>query len=105
MIPRPCLGCGTPTPANWCPTCKPPRARQPDTRRRGQRHYTRDYRNRRTALLATATTCHWCGQPPTPTDPLQADHLIAGDKSPGTPLVAAHRSCNIRRSNEARAAG
>jgi 5-methylcytosine-specific restriction endonuclease McrA len=61
---------------------------------------TRRRRKARALLLATATHCWICGQPPRPGDPLVADHLIP--RAHGGPDAlfnyrAAHRSCNARR--------
>jgi len=61
---------------------------------------TRRHRKARALLLATATHCWICGQPPRPGDPLVADHLIP--RAHGGPdtlanYAAAHASCNARR--------
>ena len=56
-------------------------------------------------MRATATRCHICGDGYRAWDPWQADHLIQGTEAGGGgdgPLAAAHRSCNIRRSNQGR---
>ena len=58
---------------------------------------TRAYRKHRAIVLANATRCHICGLPPTPDDPLEADHITAfADAGPG-PLRPAHRTCNNKR--------
>lgn len=103
MIPRPCLVCGTPGPGSRCPTCQPERTRQPDTRKRGTRHYTAEYRRRAKIIREQATHCWVCGGGPRENDPFQADHLVPGDATPGTVLLPAHRSCNVARENKRRA--
>lgn len=61
---------------------------------------TRAYRKARAQVLANATRCHICGQPPTNTDPLVADHIVpVADNGTDHPsnLRPVHRSCNARR--------
>lgn len=56
-------------------------------------------RNRR-ILLANATRCSICGEPPTASDPLEAGHIIPvahGGSDDLTNLQAEHRSCNRRK--------
>jgi 5-methylcytosine-specific restriction endonuclease McrA len=64
---------------------------------------TRRYRANRAAILAGATICHLCGEPPRPNDPLVADHVVprskGGHDGPGN-LRPAHDSCNQRRGNQ-----
>jgi hypothetical protein len=66
--------------------------------RRGMRHYTGDYRKRAKAVRDAAIACHWCGEGFTSDNPVQADHVIAGD--PYSPLMAACRRCNAGRGNK-----
>jgi 5-methylcytosine-specific restriction endonuclease McrA len=68
-----------------------------------QRGYGTEHQRIRARLLATATRCHWCGKPFTPSDPMVADHVkpySQGGRSDAANLVAAHRSCNARRRGE-----
>ncbi len=61
---------------------------------------TRAYRQARAAILLHADRCHICGELPTDSDPLEADHIIPhGDGGTDHPsnLRPAHRSCNRRR--------
>lgn len=104
MIPgvkRPCIDCGTLADGSRCPACQSRLNARMDAARKGKRdHYRGDYAKRAAAVRASATVCYWCLQGPRPNDPWQADHLFPGE--PQSPLVPAHRSCNIKRSNEAR---
>ena len=103
---RPCLDCGklTRNPSR-CDDCRRGRQRAidqardtPERRAKKRALYGGTYPARRKALLATATICHICNQPPRPGDPLEADHIYPGD--PGSPLAPAHRSCNQARGNK-----
>lgn len=72
-----------------------------DAAREGKReHYKGDYRRRAKAVRDAAVACYWCGGGFTPSNPVQADHLDAGD--PASELVPAHRGCNVGRSNRSR---
>lgn len=101
-LPKPCLDCGTVTPASRCPACMSALNARLDAARIGKRdHYAGDYYERAAAIRNSAHTCWICGQPARLDDPWQADHVVAAD--PASELRAAHRSCNIARSNKARA--
>jgi hypothetical protein len=63
-------------------------------------HYAGDYAKRAKAVRAAAVICWLCNEPAKVNDPWQADHYLPGD--PASPLLPAHRSCNIKRSNENR---
>lgn len=82
-----CVVCGTPSPQARCP------------RHRLRPTATAAHRAARRQLLATATHCWRCGKPFTPTDPLQADHILpralGGTDTPNN-YGAAHQSCNAR---------
>jgi 5-methylcytosine-specific restriction endonuclease McrA len=95
MTRQPCIECGTPTPGRLCVACGGTGS-PVDTR---AAYNSTAYHTARAHLLAIATHCHWCGQPPHPGDPLTADHLhpLADGGHPAGPLVAAHRTCNSRR--------
>ena len=57
----------------------------------------------RAVVLAEEHACWVCGQPPTPDDPLVADHVVPraqGGTDARDNLRAAHRSCNGRRGRE-----
>ena len=88
-IKRPCINCGLlTTRITRCENCQ----RQHDSL------YDSDYRRQAQVIRDTATICHICGRGPLPDDPFTADHIIPSNKL--SPLAAAHRSCNIRKSNK-----
>lgn len=103
---KPCLDCGTLTrTGNRCTPCKQRLDRDKEARRNTPERaaykramYGGTYPTRRRALLATATHCQQCGTPPTPTNPLQADHIHPGN--PNSPLQALCRACNTKKSNK-----
>lgn len=100
-IMRPCIRCGVlvERPLSRCEACTPERFRKPDTRRNRQRpHYGGNYRDRAKVVRDTAVACWICGEPGRDDDPFQADHVIPRDIN--SPLLAAHRSCNIRRRHQ-----
>lgn len=85
---RACANCGASCHHSPCPRC---------TSGRTLTHHDADYRRNRKIILASATHCALCGKPPTPTDPLTADHiqpLTAGGTHALPNLQAAHGSCN-----------
>ncbi len=100
--PRQCLDCHTliATGQPRCPNCTT-RHQTPRNRRKQNLYGNPIYKTARAQLLANATHCWICGQPPTPNDPLTADHIIPLARQHGpanhTDLRAAHRSCNARR--------
>ncbi len=61
----------------------------------------RAYRNLCAIIIANATACAICGQPPQAEDPFVVDHIWprarGGTDHPGN-LQAAHRSCNGHKS-------
>jgi hypothetical protein len=67
---------------------------------RNRDHYSGDYAKRAKAVRDVATICWLCGEGAKLDDPWQADHYFPGD--PASPLLPAHRSCNVKRSNESR---
>lgn len=105
MIPgvkRPCIDCGALTAkGSRCPTCQSRLNMRMDAARQGKReHYSGDYQRRAKAVRENAVACYWCGEGFTLRNPVQADHLDAGN--PDSLLVPACRKCNIGRSNKAR---
>jgi 5-methylcytosine-specific restriction endonuclease McrA len=57
--------------------------------------YDAVYERERRAMLATATHCAICGEPPYPGNPLTADHVIPITMGgAGGPLQPAHAKCN-----------
>lgn len=63
MVNRPCLDCGSLTPATRCEECRLARNRQRD-RTRGsarQRGYTTEHERNRATVLAESTICWLCG--------------------------------------------
>lgn len=105
MIPgvkRPCMDCSTLTDkGSRCPACQSRLNARMDAARIGKRqHYGGDYAKRAKAVREAASLCWICGNGARAGDPWQADHVEPGN--PDSPLAAAHRSCNIARSNRAR---
>ena len=108
VFPKPCLKCKAIFTARseYCESCrlekKPPtpkpRVESPERKQRKALLYNSSYRARAKAVRDTATHCHICQQAFTDRATIQADHLIPGN--PYSPLAAAHRSCNIRKSNK-----
>lgn len=90
--PRPCLDCGTLTPATTrCQQCQRQRERG-----RVRPHYTGNYRARAKQVREAPGPCWICHEESLqPGDIWTADHLIPGE--PTSPLAKAHRSCNSRR--------
>ena len=98
-LPKPCLTCGTLTAGlGRCEPCRLAEGRRADGMRPNREHYAGKYRAEAKRVRANASTCWLCGQGPRDADPWQADHIYPGQV--GSPLAAAHRSCNIKRSNE-----
>lgn len=98
---RPCLA--TPCPRLTAGTrCAIHHAEQQRARNRRRVHYQGDYQTRAAAVRDAAnadpdTPCGICGNLKIEGDPWQAHHIFPTD--PTSPLVAAHRSCNIRQSD------
>lgn len=82
---KPCLVCGMPSPGGHC-------ARHP-------RLIARRNPQLRARVAASAVVCPECGQAPTPTNPMTAEHGIAqvhgGQDDPGN-LSPLCRRCNSR---------
>lgn len=104
MALRPCLDCGTLTPAARCPACTRPRERARTQAKRQRRPYTSAERARRADAVAAWRTRHgdlcpgW-QRPPHPAADLTADHIDpvgAGGPEHGA-LTVLCRSCNSRR--------
>lgn len=99
---KPCLGCGTPTAGSRCgrPECAVPGSAERAARRAARKAiaYGPGYRKARRETLKDAAVCAICGKPPTPDDPLTADHLIPVALAAGSSrLRPAHASCNSSR--------
>jgi 5-methylcytosine-specific restriction endonuclease McrA len=63
-----------------------------------QRGLGGSHRRNAEKIVTAAQVCAICGRPPTPTDPLQADHTVPrslGGKD--SPLRPVHRSFNLSR--------
>lgn len=98
QIRKPCLTCGKlTTNASRCDPCHAAHARALDAKRdpAKRQHYKGDYRRRAKAVREAASVCWLCGEGERQGDPWQADHVVPGE--PESPLMPAHRSCNIRR--------
>ena len=98
MFNRPCLRCGVLVLGeSLCPQHMKDMQAAKDRARVGKRqHYSGNYKQRSKQVRQTATVCWICKQGPIINDPFQADHVIDGN--PNSPLLPAHRSCNIKRS-------
>jgi hypothetical protein len=96
-LPRPCLDCGKLTKNTRCETCRLAQVRVWDAQRdpAKRKHYTGTYQREAKRVREAGIACHWCGGPFTPDNPVQADHVDAGN--PNSVLVASCRRCNIRR--------
>lgn len=114
MLRKPCIDCGTPTDGTRCPTHQEIWGRDKDARQTAQRkarggrpQYAGTWARQSRAVRANATVCWLCGNGPRPDDPWQADHLYPAAMTGGAPgpALPAHRSCNVARSNRARAKG
>ena len=92
---RPCIVCGAlATGKTRCIDCERKWQRARNQRRR---HYQGDYAKRARQVRESALVCTICGLPPTPDNPMTADHIEPGVVS--SALRAAHRSCNSSRGN------
>jgi hypothetical protein len=97
---QPCMGCGQPINETRCVTCQTKYNKERPKRRDRGKGYDYEYKRNARIVRATARICWICGQGRKDDDPWQADHLIPlADGGVRSPLAAAHRSCNIRRSN------
>jgi recombinational DNA repair protein (RecF pathway) len=90
--PRPCLGCGALVNATRCAGCQ---REKESTRVRP--HYGGQYAARARKVREGAVVCWLCGDVARAGDPWQADHVLPGEAD--SPLLPAHRSCNIRRAH------
>ena len=105
-FPKPCLDCGKLTGGNSrCQVCEtnhfnsPRQVERRQARRAHKAHlYTRTYQLQAKQVRESATLCYLCEQPFTPSDPPEADHLYPSMRST-SPLLAAHRTCNNKKSN------
>ena len=96
-IRRPCLDCRElTTNTRRCDTCSARRERLRPNRTK----YDGDYPTRSRLVRENARYCWICLEGPRDWDPWQADHLYPDD--PNSPLLPAHRSCNIARSRRHR---
>lgn len=99
MAYRPCIICGTPSVAgrSRCSRHGPP-AKGPRLHDARQTIFAKEVLSR--AKREDRWYCHECGGPPSPTDPLQAGHIIPlslGGTFDSTNGQPEHRSCNIRK--------
>lgn len=90
--PRPCIDCGTLSTATRCVICQ----REKEARR-PRSHYAGSYASRAKKVREGASVCWVCGEGARDGDPWQADHVYPGVAD--SPLLPAHRSCNIRRTH------
>jgi len=77
MVNRPCLDCGTLSPASRCEACRKPRDNQRYAKRgtTTQRGYGHAYQQRRPAVLDGATHCVTCGEEFTEDNPATTGHI------------------------------
>lgn len=97
---KPCLDCGKLTDgASRCEPCRLAFGKVLDAKRdpAKRKHYSGNYRARAKAVRESATVCWLCGEGARDLDPWQADHVLPGQSD--SPLLPAHRSCNIRKGN------
>lgn len=97
MLPTPCI----------VPRCTHPAiagasrcSKHRNSGRRGPNPYDANHQAIAKQVLASATRCAICGKPPTPSNPLQADHIVPlseGGQTVRSNYQAAHRRCNIRK--------
>ena len=107
---RPCLDCGRPTDGTRCPQHagghEAARTARAEARRKTggrRRQYGGDYRARAAAIRENATVCWICAEGPRTDDPFTADHYTpAQHGGADSPLLPAHRSCNVARGNRTR---
>ena len=90
--PRPCIECGTLSASTRCVICQREREAK-----RPRSHYAGSYSRRAREVREGAVVCWVCGEGAKDSDPWQADHIYPGE--PDSPLLPAHRSCNIRRTH------
>ena len=102
---KPCIDCGRLSRTSRCENCTTIRNREKENNRNTPQRkahkaamYGWRYQQLRKQIVATAIECHICRKPFTPTDRIEADHLIPSD--PYSPLAAAHRRCNQSRGNK-----
>jgi hypothetical protein len=102
---KPCLDCGTLSPATRCDSCAAVHARRVEANRDPAKRafYKGSHKTRSKAVREGASRCWVCGGGPVVGDPWQADHIDPTD--PLSPLLAAHRSCNIKRALARRSQG
>jgi len=100
-VKQPCIDCGTPITGTRCTPCQAKfDAKRGAWRRAKNKQYDAAYRRQAKIVRANARICWICGQGRRDNDPWQADHIIPlADGGVRSPLAAAHRSCNIARSN------
>jgi len=102
-FPKPCLTCGKLTTGkSYCVEHQEhidnlDKLRLQEYKKNRPNLYDSAYRRKAKVVRETAISCHLCGGFYKPNDPFEADHVIAGDKD--SPLLAAHRSCNLKRGN------
>ena len=109
---QPCIDCGRPSDATRCTQCgdrfTQGRYRAQGAARKqagGRPQYGGQWSRVSKAVRATATVCWICGERERTNDPWQADHVLPARTHGGIgPVRAAHRSCNIARSNKTRGA-
>lgn len=83
-----------------CPTHASALARSRDARTTTEKGRGWEHQRLARRVLREETTCHLCGAPARPDDPLEVDHLVPlsmGGLTERANLAAAHRSCNRRK--------
>jgi hypothetical protein len=103
---KPCIICGTLSRGTRCETHEKELTQRKEAARNSDPTYKAkkatlygyQHQKARKQLIANATVCYLCGKPFTPTDKIDADHLIPGD--PYSPLAATHASCNRSKGNK-----
>lgn len=103
---KPCIVCGTLSRGTRCEQHQTEldqrkqaaKDKDPTLKAKKATLYGYRYQQARRTVKATATECHICKKPFTPTDKIDADHLYPGD--PTSPLLPAHSRCNRSRGNK-----
>ena len=102
---KPCLECGVLSYEHRCPThLAAYRARSLNRynsinrKEKKNNLYDANYQRQRKALRANATNCYLCGDPFTPNDKIEIDHVLPSMQS-ASPLAPTHRRCNSSKSN------
>jgi RIO-like serine/threonine protein kinase len=100
----PCLVCGVLSFQRLCETHEQEVKKEHEARRQAikaqTKQYSGTYTKRAKAVRESAILCHICKEGIRINDPFEADHINPAENGSNALLLAAHRSCNRRRSNK-----